>query len=117
MATTPTPTPTIEGPAPPPPPTPLDPPQVYFAAGSNYPPRIVYTQEAADALDKTLWVSAAIAPAPEPEEEPKFPQVWYNVNVAPKIVNSAEEAKALGPDWRELELPESMTAPAPPTTP
>ena len=106
MATTPIPTP----------PTPLDPPQVYFAAESNYPPRVVTTQEEADALDKTLWISATIAPPPPEEEEPKFPQIWYNVNVAPKIVNSAEEAKALGPDWRELKLPESMTA-APPTTP
>lgn len=115
MATNPTPTPTVvEGPPPPLPPTPLDPPQVFFAAGSNYPPRVVTTQEEADALDKSLWISAAPAPPPDPEEEPKFPQIWFNVNVAPKIVNGKDEVKALGPDWRKLELPESMTKPATP---
>jgi hypothetical protein len=97
---------TVEGPPPAPPPTPLDPPQVFFAAGSNYPPRVVRTQEEADALDKAAWISAAIAPAPEPGEEAKYPQVWFNVNVPPKIVATAEEAKALGPDWRQLKLPE-----------
>jgi hypothetical protein len=91
-------------PPPPPPPTPLVPPQVFFAAGSNYPPRIVHTQEEADALDKTLWISAAIAPAPKAADEPKWPQIWHNVNVPPKIVGSAEEAAALGPDWRKLDL-------------
>ena len=113
--TTPTPT-VVEGPPPPPPPTPLDPPQVYFAAGSNYPPRIVTTQEEADALDKSLWISAAIAPAPAEEEEPKWPQVWHNINVMARIVNSAEEAKALGPDWRQFKLPESFHG-EPPVTP
>lgn len=89
---------------PPPPPTPLVPPQVFFAAGSNAPPRIVHTQEEADALDKTLWISAAIAPAPKAADEPKFPQIWHNINVPARIVSSPEEVAALPPDWRKLDL-------------
>lgn len=88
----------------PPPPTPLDPPQVFFAAGSNAPPRIVTTQEQADALDKTQWISAAIAPAPKEADKPKWPQIWCNINVPARVVGSAEEAAALPPDWRQLDL-------------
>ena len=105
MATTTTPTPPEPLTAPPPkPPTPLDPPVVYYNKKWKVPPLIVNTQEEADALDPAEWTTNPPPKAPTPA----FPQLYANVNVLPKIVGSADDAAALGPDWQEFNLPESL---------
>lgn len=89
-------------------PTPLDPPVVYYNTRWRVPPLVVHTQEEADALDPTEWM-----PNPPSESAPaEFPAIYYNVNVAPKVVENADEAKALGGDWREFNLSEGVVTAA-----
>ena len=104
MATTspPAPDPVI---APPPKePTPLDPPKIYYNKLWRVPPLVVHTQEEADALDPNEWTEN-----PPPAGTPaSYPKLMFNVNVSPKIVGDADEEKALGSDWHEFNLPESL---------
>jgi hypothetical protein len=103
MATTPqTPEPQL---APPPKePTPLDPPVIYYNRKWRTPPLIVNTQEWADSLDPAEWTTnpppAAAASA--------YPKLFFNINVSPKVVDNADEEKALGGDWREFTLPQAL---------
>lgn len=105
MGTTPT-TPAPEPITAPPPPvvTPLDPPVVVYNKKWRVPPMVVSTQEALDALDPTEWTQN---PPPAAAKE-DFPKLFYNVNVAPKIVNDADEELALSSDWREFSIPEAL---------
>ena len=89
---------------PPKPPTPLDPPVIYYNKKWKVTPIIVHTQEEADALDPTEWTTNP----PPKEPDPIFPKLYYNVNVAPKVVDSADEEKALSGDWREFVISEAL---------
>jgi hypothetical protein len=103
MSTTPTTPPTdpnapqpgevITAPPPPPPKTPLDPPKVYYNLKWHVPPIVVHFQEDADALDPTEWATIPASGTPPPE--PKYPQLYYDINVPPIVVDSAEDLKTI----------------------
>jgi|SRR5215471_14197238 len=76
----------------PPPPTPLDPPVVYYNKKWHQPPVIAYTQEEADALDPAEWTT--IPPA-KPAKEGSWPKVYYDVNIPPIVVGSADDLKSI----------------------
>src|SRR5215831_868035 len=96
MSTTPT-TPTtsevITAPPAPPPKMPLDPPQVYYNTKWHVPPIVVSFQEDADALDPAEWTTIPASGPPPPE--PKYPQLYYDVNVPPLVVDSADDLKTV----------------------
>jgi len=85
-------------------------PKVFFSVYERVPPRVIKTQEEQDALDMRFWMT--IPPQDPPADAPpeKWPKVFYNVNVPPKILGTQEDVDALGPDWRELALPEQKEA-------
>ena len=87
-------------------PTPLDPPVVYYNTKWRVPPLVVDTQEQADALDPSEWITNPPSAATKAEEQ--YPKLFANVTVQPKIVGSEEEAAALGDGWREFSLPDSL---------
>ena len=93
--------------APPPkPPTPLDPPVVYFNQKWHIPPIIVRTQEDADALDPAEWTTI---PPPKPPKEGHWPKVYYDVNVPPIVVGSADDLKGLDTTrYKPLTLSKSV---------
>lgn len=97
---------TVEPPKAPPPPEPPKPfpdgPKVVYSKTDRVPPRLVYTQEELDALDPNQWTTV---PPQKPKDKPEWPQLWYNVNSTPKLVNTQAEADALGPEWRQFPLP------------
>jgi hypothetical protein len=79
--------------APPPKPkTPLDPPKLYYNLKWHVTPLIVHFQEDADALDPAEWTT--IPPAAK-SAEPKFPKLYYDINVPPLVVGTAEDLKAV----------------------
>lgn len=75
-------------------------PLVVFAIAGNAPPRVIQTQEALDALDPKVWTTIP----PQERDAETWPQVWYNVNVPPAVVRTAEDAAALGDAWRKLDV-------------
>lgn len=90
-------------------PTPLDPPIVVYNTKWRVPPLVLSTQEELDALDPTEWIqnpppAGAAAKAPDPE----FPKIYYNINVAPKLIENADQEKALSGDWRQFSVPEDL---------
>jgi hypothetical protein len=103
MSTTPTTPPTdpnapqpdevITAPPPPPPKTPLDPPKVFFNIKWHVTPLIVRFQEDADALDPTEWTTIPASGTPPPE--PKWPQLYYDVNVPPVLVATEDDLKSI----------------------
>lgn len=96
-------------PPPPEPPKPFpDGPKVAYSVVESLPPRLVYNQEELDALDPARWTT--IPPQKAKDPKPEYPQLWYNVNSVPKLVNSADEAAALGPDYRQFHLPKPAPA-------
>lgn len=88
-------------------PTPLDPPELFYNKIWKVPPVIVHTQEEADALDPAEWTQNP-PPATPKAPDPAYPKLYYNVNVAPKIVGDAADEKALSSDWREFNIPEDL---------
>ena len=95
---------------PPPPPEPYPAPgypKVVFNKAGSSPPRIVNNDAELAKLDPREWTQI---PPVEPKEKPTWPQVWYNVNVPPVVVNTEAEAAALGPDWRQFQLPKAEPA-------
>ena len=90
-------------------PTPLNPPRVYYNLKWIVPPIIVDTQEDADALDPTEWTTNPPQPA-GPQAD--WPQLYYNINVSPKIVDDAKEAAALGGEWKQFDLPQALVTAA-----
>jgi hypothetical protein len=100
-----------EAQTPPPPkpkPTVLDPPIIYYNEKWRVPPLVVHTQEHADSLDPSEWMTnPPVAPAAT-----EFPKLYFNINLAPRIVGDADEATALGGDWREFSLPEGLVTAA-----
>ena len=107
MATQGTPTPEPQIAPPPKTPTPLDPPVVYYNMKWRVPPLVVDTQEEADALDPNEWMTNPPAQTAA-ETAAEWPKLYANVAVQPKIVSSPEEAQALGDQWREFSLPDSL---------
>jgi hypothetical protein len=99
------------GPPPPPPPTPLDPPAIYYSLQWRVPPLVVKTKEEADALDPKEW-TADPGPAPggrqasPPKED--YPKLYYNVNVPPQTVGTADAETALGSEWKEYQFTEAL---------
>lgn len=90
---------------PPPPPEPYPAPgypKVVFAKAGNAPPRIVNNDAELAALDPKDWTQI---PPVEPKEKPTWPQLWYDVNVPPKLIATEADAAALGPNWRQFPLP------------
>lgn len=106
MATTPAPEPIIA--APPVEPTPLNPPVVVYNKKWRVPAMIVTTQEELDALDPTEWTQN---PPPVAAKE-TFPKLFYNVNLAPKIVGNAADEASLGDEWAEFTLPQDLVTAA-----
>jgi hypothetical protein len=102
MSTTPTTPPTdpnapqpdevITAPPPPPPKTPLDPPQLYYNLKWHVTPLIIRFQEDADALDPAEWTT--IPPAAK-SAEARFPKLYYDVNVPPLLVATADDLKTI----------------------
>lgn len=84
--------------------TPLDPPVVYYNAKWRVPPLVVDTQEEADALDPTEWITN---PPPQIGQS-DYPKLYANINVLPRVVNDADEEKALSGDWREFNLSDAL---------
>jgi hypothetical protein len=79
--------------APPPKPkTPLDPPQLYYNLKWHVTPLIIRFQEDADALDPAEWTT--IPPAAK-SAEAKFPKLYYDVNVPPLLVATADDLKTI----------------------
>lgn len=108
MATTPT-TPEPMTLPPKPEPTPLNPPVMYYNQKWSVPGIMVTTQEEADALDPAEWVATTSTLAASPTAaKDQYPKLMYNVNVEPKIVDDASEQNALGGDWKEFNIPESL---------
>lgn len=96
--------------APPEPPKPYPAPgypKAVFNKAGNAPPRIVNNDDELHALNPKEWTQI---PPVEPKQKPTWPQLYYNVNVPPKLVASEAEAEALGPDWREFPLPKPAEA-------
>jgi len=91
--TTPTTNEVITAPPPPPPKTPLDPPKVFFNIRWHVPPLIIRFAEDADALDPAEWTTVPASGTPPPE--PKWPQLYYDVNVPPLVVDSADDLKTV----------------------
>lgn len=102
----------VTAPPPPKPPTPLDPPAVYYNQKWRVPPLMVDTQEQADALDPAEWTTGAPPKAPASTDGTKsqdqYPQLYANVNLPPKIVGSKADAAALGDEWKQFDLPDSL---------
>lgn len=108
MATTP-PTPEPQTLPPKPEPTPLDPPVMYYNQKWKVPGIMVTTQEEADSLDPAEWVATTSSLAQTPTTaKDQYPKLYTNINVEPKIVNDADEEKALGGDWKEFNLSEAL---------
>jgi len=91
--TTPTTGEVITAPPPPPPKTPLDPPKVFYNLKWHVPPIVIRFKEDADALDPAEWGTIpAEGPAPP---EPKWPQLYFDINVPPLVVDSADDLKTV----------------------
>jgi hypothetical protein len=90
-------------------PTPLDPPVLYYNKKWRTPQLIVRTQEEADALDPAEWTTN---PPAESGPAAAYPKLFFNINVAPKVVGSAGEEAALSGDWREFSLSQALVTAA-----
>jgi len=92
--------------------TPLSPPQIWYNTKWRVAPLCVKTQEEADALDPTEWTQeTGAAPAAASAEKPpadEYPQLYFNVNVVPKVVGSAGDAAALGGDWQQFQFTDAL---------
>jgi hypothetical protein len=106
-------TPPTEPPTGPPPQTttPLDPPQIYNNTKWRVPSLVVKTQEEADALDPHEWMLDPGTPSttkqvPKPKEQ--FPKLYYNVNVPPQVVSTADAENALGSEWKEYQFTQAL---------
>lgn len=104
-------------PAPPPAPksTPLDPAEIYYNLKWRVPPLVVTTQEQKDQLDPTEWTLDPSNPsvpqktgAGKTGKKDQWPKLYANVNLAPKIVATADDAAALGEEWREFTIPDDL---------
>ena len=62
-----------------------------------------------DALDPTEWTTN---PPPPAQAKADWPQLYYNINVSPKIVDDAKEAAALGGEWKQFALPQALVTAA-----
>lgn len=92
-------------------PTPLDPPKVYVNLKWRVPPLVVKTQEDADALDPNEWHEQPPQAQPAGQQAPakdEYPKLYFNVNVVPKVVGSADEEKSLGSEWQPFQFTQSL---------
>jgi hypothetical protein len=84
-------------------------PKVYFSLINRVAPLIIHNAEQEAGLNPKEWTT--IPPTwPKADELPVYPKIFYNVNVPPVTVRSAEEEAALGPDWRELKTVDTTTS-------
>lgn len=93
--------------------TPVDPPLVFYSLNWRVAPLLVHTQEEADAMDPAEWTQIP-PPAGTKQAPPKqeFPKLYANVNLPPKIVGTADDAKALGPEWQNFPIPQDLATAA-----
>src|SRR5215831_9127934 len=73
--------------------TPLDPPKVYFNIRWHVTPIVIRYEEDAAALDPAEWTTIPASGAAPPEAE--WPQPYYDVNVPPLVVDSADDLKTV----------------------
>ena len=85
-------------------PTPLDKPAIFFNLKYRVPPLVVHTQEEKDALDPAEWTENSALEPVTPQAQAHYPKLFYNINVPPVVVGSAEYAKSLGGDYKEFAI-------------
>ena len=91
--------------------TPLDPPQIFNNTKWRVPSLMVKTQEEADALDKNEWMLDPGTPSTGKQATPpkeQFPKLYYNVNVPPQVVSTADAENALGSEWKEYQFTQAL---------
>jgi hypothetical protein len=89
-------------------PTPLDQPEIYYNLTWRVPPLVVHTQEQKDALDPNEWtLDPSIGPKSQ-KAAAHYPKLYYNINVPPVVVGSAEDVKLLGGAYTELAISQEL---------
>jgi len=88
-------------------PTPLKQPEVYYNLLWRVPPLIVTTQEQKDGLDPAEWTLDP-ANATAPRTEAHYPKLFFNINVPPVVVGTAEYAASLGSAYQEFAIPPAL---------
>ena len=67
-------------------------PVLYYNKLWDVNPKVVNSDAEASALDPSEWTTI---PPPATPPPPEFPLVYYDVNVAPIVVGSADDLKAI----------------------
>lgn len=73
----------------------MDFPTIVYNLKWHLPPRVIATQEEFDALDPLEWTTIPPQATPKGPADQKWPQIYYDVNVPPIVVQSADELKTL----------------------
>jgi hypothetical protein len=89
-------------------PTPLDQPEIFYNLTWRVPPLVVHTQEQKDALDPNEWAQGAPVGPKTQKAAAHYPKLYYNINVPPVVVGSAEDVKLLGGAYAELAISQEL---------
>src|SRR5262245_22021361 len=83
-------------------------PVVYYSKNLRVIPVVVHSQEEADRLNPNEWETVPPADSGPLSEDP-YPKLFYDVNLSPVVVGSAEEEKTLDPSrYREFAFTEAL---------
>ena len=78
-------------------------PKAYVHRYERLPPVVVETPEQEAVVVGTgLWMQ--IAPQAVSPTLPEWPQLWYDVNLPPRLIHSQDQADQLGSNWRKQDL-------------
>jgi len=101
-------TPPVTGPQPKGP-TPLEVVEIYYNKIWRVAPLVVSTQEAKDALDLSEWTLDPVHMTPPGGPvTAHYPKLFFNINVPPLVVGTAEYAQSLGANYREFAISKDL---------
>src|SRR5215469_6700586 len=86
-------------------------PAVYYSRKTVVPPLVIKDQAMLDrlnAIQPNEWDTVPPTQTAASEAKDQYPKLFFNVNIDPQIIGSAEQEAALGSDWKQFQFTQAL---------